>query len=130
MIKNRYNPGDLDSNGEVYFSEGNYDYYIEKKSKRNIEGKVSGENVNNKKRIIKSKVKKLTWKEKKELEIIEEEIIKAEEEVEKIESIFSSKDFYEKYASKTKELNAELSTAKELVSNLYNRWEELEKIIS
>ena len=120
----------FEGDGEVYFSEGNYDYYIEKKSKRNIEGKVSGENVNNKKRIIKSKVKKLTWKEKKELEIIEEEIIKAEEEVEKIESIFSSKDFYEKYASKTKELNAELSTAKELVSNLYSRWEELEKIIS
>jgi len=120
----------FEGDGEVYFSEGNYDYYIEKKSKRNKESQISRENVNNKKGIIKSKVKKLTWKEKKELELIEEEIIKAEEEVAKIESIFSSKDFYEKYASKTKELNAELSTAKELVSNLYNRWEELEKIIS
>ena len=54
----------------------------------------------------------------------------AEKNVERIESIFSSKDFYEKFASKTNELNAELKQTQELVQKLYNRWEELEEISS
>ncbi|MEN8121319.1 MAG: ABC transporter C-terminal domain-containing protein [Bacteroidota bacterium] len=59
---------------------------------------------------------------------IEEKILKAEEEVERIENIFSSVDFYEKHADKTNELNIELASAKEHVTNLYNRWEELESM--
>ena len=51
----------------------------------------------------------------------------AEAEVEQIETIFSSPDFYEKYASQTNELNRKLESAKENVKKLYARWEELEK---
>jgi predicted nuclease with TOPRIM domain len=46
----------------------------------------------------------------------------------RIENIFTSEDFYEKYAAQTNELNEELKNAKEEVKNLYERWEELEKI--
>ncbi|MFZ1288900.1 MAG: ATP-binding cassette domain-containing protein, partial [Melioribacteraceae bacterium] len=118
----------FEGNGKIYFSEGNYDYYIEKKSNRNIvENKISPK-IEKEILIEKTKSKKLTWKEKKELEIIEEEIIKAEEDVKRIEEIFSSKDFYEKYGNKTNELYAELNIGQEKVKNLYSRWEELEKI--
>ncbi len=55
---------------------------------------------------------------------------KAESEVEKIEAIFSSADFYEKYASKTNELNNQLIEAKIKVKQLYDRWEELENLKS
>jgi len=52
--------------------------------------------------------------------------MQAESEVEKIENIFSSPDFYEKYASQTNELNLQLEEAKKKVKNLYDRWDELE----
>ena len=51
----------------------------------------------------------------------------AEAEVEQIENIFSSPDFYEKYATQTNELNQKLESAKEKVKKLYERWEELER---
>ncbi len=118
----------FEGNGKVYFSEGNYDYYIEKR--RDI---ILNENSDQKKEKkeyskVKNKIRKLTWKEKKELETIEEDIIAAEENVKRIEYIFASPDFYEKYATKTNELNAELNEAKMQVSILYKRWEELENI--
>lgn len=118
----------FEGNGKVYFSEGNYDYYIEKR--RDI---ILNENTDQKKEKkeyskVKNKIRKLTWKEKKELETIEEDIIAAEENVKRIEYIFASPDFYEKYATKTNELNAELNEAKMQVSILYKRWEELENI--
>ena len=76
----------------------------------------------------KVKVRKLTWKENKELESIENDIMNAESEVEKIEGIFSSPDFYEKYTARTKELTSQLEQAKTLILKLYERWDELEKI--
>lgn len=118
----------FEGDGKIHFSEGNYDYYIEKRTQRNlVENKIVKKNEKET-AIEKPKPRKLTWKEKKELESIEEEIIKAEEEVNKIEQIFSSEDFYEKYSAKTNELNNDFNFAKEKVKNLYNRWEELEKI--
>ncbi len=118
----------FEGNGQVYFSEGNYDYYREKR--RDI---ILNENSDQKKEKkeyskVKNRIRKLTWKEKKELETIEEDIIAAEENVKRIEYIFASPDFYEKYATKTNELNAELNEAKMQVSILYKRWEELENI--
>ena len=118
----------FEGNEDVYFSEGNYDYYIEKKKER-LKTKNADSKKNKKEDSrVKQKIKKLTWKEKKELETIEENIILSEENVKRIEDIFSSPDFYEKYAEKTNELNHELNEAKQKVSILYARWEELEHI--
>ena len=75
-------------------------------------------------------MRKLTWKEKKELENMERDILEAEAEVEKIEAIFSSPDFFEKHAEQTKELNKKLEDSQIKVQTLYNRWEELEEIKS
>ena len=63
-----------------------------------------------------------------ELAQIEEKIMQAESEVEEIEKIYSSPDFFEKYASQTNELNFKLEQAKENVKKLYHRWEELENL--
>ncbi len=118
----------FEGDGEVYFSEGNYDYYIEKRTSRKKKENTTTQRVKKENTKTEPKVKKLTWKEKKELETIEAEIMKAEEDVERIEGFFSSEDFYEKYATKTNELNAELAKARKLVEKLYSRWEELEKV--
>lgn len=118
----------FEENGKTYLSEGNYDYYIEKRNARNKD--IVTADVKEKKEDTrqKPKTKKLTWKENKELETIEEDIMNAETEVERIESIFSSPDFYEKYAAKTNELSTELEKAKARVHMLFERWEELERI--
>ncbi|MHB8579666.1 MAG: ABC-F family ATP-binding cassette domain-containing protein [Ignavibacteriaceae bacterium] len=118
----------FEDNGELYFSEGDYDYYIEKRNARNIEEKPSAQKIKKDDSRIKSKVKKLTWKESKELETIEDEILIKESEVEKIEAIFSSPDFYEKYSIRIDELNRQLKDAKDRINFLFTRWEELEKI--
>jgi ATP-binding cassette subfamily F protein uup len=73
-------------------------------------------------------VRKLTWKENKELESIENDITNAESEIDRIEGIFSSPDFYEKYTAQTKELTSQLEQVKKLIIKLYERWNELEQI--
>ena len=117
----------FEGNGEIFFSEGNYDYYIEKRKTRLKNNVTMGSKE--KKEVVRSKpkLKKLTWKEAKELETIEEDILKAESEVERIEGIFSSPDFYERYAAQTTELTGQLELAKTRIHQLFERWDELEK---
>jgi ATP-binding cassette subfamily F protein uup len=117
----------LEGNGEIYYSEGDYDFYIEKKKNRDKvidQSKPKAEKVDSR---VKPKSKKLSFKDALELEKIEEKIMLAEAEVEQIENIFSSPDFYEKYSTQTNELNQKLESAKENVKMLYERWEELER---
>lgn len=121
----------LEGNGEIYYSEGDYDYYIQKRKQRTADPeeskpKVKKESAPGEKRS-KNKPKKLSYKDERELEQIEEKIITAESEVERIENIFSSSDFYEKHAAQTNELTQQLEEAKEKVKKLYERWEELER---
>ena len=77
---------------------------------------------------IKGKAKKLSWKEKKELDSIEGEILEAEKEVDRIEKLFLSPDFYKTYAFQVNQINLELESAKEKVKYLYDRWSILEQL--
>ncbi len=118
----------FEGDGKVHFSEGDYDYYREKRTKREEPARDNKEKSEKKKGSERPKPRKLSYNEKRELDSIEEKIMEAEEEVERIEAIFVSPDYYEKYAEKTNELNEQLEQAKSLVKNLYDRWEELEEI--
>ncbi len=118
----------FEADGNLYFSEGNYDYYIEKRKKIIHEDLGTDKKEKKEDSRVKQKLRKLTWKESKELETIEENIIAAEAEVEKIENIFSSADFYIKYAAQTNELGTQLEEAKSRVKQLFARWEELEQL--
>ncbi len=118
---------------EIYYSEGDYDYYIQKRKLRiqeeeNLKPKQKQDDVPLSVKSKSTKPKKMSYKDKLELEAIEEKIIEAELEVEKIEKIFTSPDFYEKYAAQTNELNKQLEEAKDKVKKLYERWGELENI--
>jgi ATP-binding cassette subfamily F protein uup len=118
----------LEGNEEIYYSEGGYDFYIEKKKKREQNFReIKLKEVSEDSRI-KNKQKKLSYKDSIELSQIEDKIMKAESEVEEIELIYSSPDFFEKYSSQTNELNIKLEKAKENVKKLYLRWEELETL--
>jgi ATP-binding cassette subfamily F protein uup len=118
----------LEGNGEIYFSEGDYDYYVEKRQLRIREEETAKPKEKKEDTRSKSKAKKLSYKDAKELEQIEEKIMLAEGEVKRIEKIFASSDFYEKYAVKTNELNRQLEEVKENVKKLYDRWDELERM--
>ena len=120
----------FEENEAVYFSEGNYDYYIEKKKTRRkeVDEDVSKTREKKEDTRVKIKVRKLTWKEAKELETMEEEIMKEETRIAEVEKVFSSPDFYEKHATRTNELNSDITKAKERIKFLFERWEELEKI--
>jgi ATP-binding cassette subfamily F protein uup len=118
----------FEGDAKVHFSEGNYDYYIEKRNARfrnepEVEKKIKKEDSR-----LKEKTKKLSWKEQKELDSIEGDILKTEEEVERIENLFTLPDFYKTYALQVSQLNSELEKAKVKVKLLYERWEELEKL--
>jgi ABC transport system ATP-binding/permease protein len=120
----------FEDDGNIVYHVGNYDYYCDKrlkhlKASKNTEKK--GKVVVNKHQSV-PKIRRLRWKEERELETIEQRILKIEENLKRIESIFSSIDFFEKYGDKTNELQAELDENKKLLDSLYSRWEELENI--
>lgn len=122
----------FEGEGYVHFSEGGYDYYLEKRKVRLSEASPLFEA--NKKQQTATKppenkpAKKLKWKEAKELESIEQDIKSAEAEVERIEGIFSADDFYEKRGDQTLQLTEDLAAAKGKVERLYVRWHELEEL--
>jgi ABC transport system ATP-binding/permease protein len=118
----------FENDGTLYFSEGDYDYYIEKRKGRVKQEEISKPKEKKEDTRIKPKIRKLTWKETRELETIEEEIINAETEAGEIEKIFSSPDFYEKYAARTPVFNSKLAEVKSRIHQLFERWEELDRI--
>ncbi|HVN49384.1 MAG TPA: ATP-binding cassette domain-containing protein, partial [Bacteroidota bacterium] len=119
----------FEGNGNVHFSEGDYDYYIEKKFLREAAAALESA-APAKKQEMPSKVqqRKLSWKESKELETIEQDILNAESDVARIEAIFSSPDFYEKHGNEIDTLTNELANSRTRVDVLYARWHELEEI--
>ncbi len=117
----------LEGNGEIYYSEGDYDYYIEKRNQRGGEEESTKAKQKQGEIRVKPKQKKLSYKDALELELIEEKIIEAESEVEKIERIFSLPEFYEKHADQTNQLNLQRDEAKEKIKKLYERWDALER---
>ncbi len=122
----------FEGNEYVHFSEGDYDYYLEKRNARFAKAAAlqdEKKKSNSPARPPESKpTKKLKWKDARELETIEQEIHNAESEVMRIEAIFSEPDFYAKHGARTIELTAELETAKQKVETLYARWHELEEL--
>ncbi|MFK7911888.1 MAG: ABC transporter ATP-binding protein, partial [Akkermansiaceae bacterium] len=118
----------FEGHGVVDYQVGNYDYYLEKKAARAATQTVYKSAPAKKKTARKERPRKLKWAEAKELETIEEDILKAEENVTRLEIIFNAPDFYDKHGDNWQELEAELKEAKEKVPQLYNRWEELEAI--
>ena len=124
----------FEGNGRIIQSEGDYDYFVEKRLR--LKGSTSAESEKNSKlkpdnkptQPRKAKPQKLSFKEARELEGMEEEILKIEESVTGIEELFTDPDFHRKHGQRTAELTTDLAAKKEDLAKLYQRWEELEEI--
>ncbi len=121
----------FEAGGKVVYNPGDYDYYLEKRREREAAA-LAAEPV----RTVKPQPavpppaprerRKLSYKEQRELDGMEEAIAAAEEKVSEIENCFSDPDFFNKYGSRTADLQRQLDDAKTECARLYERWDELE----
>ena len=127
----------FEGNGLIRHNAGDYDDYLEKRRKIAEASSRSNAEAPPKKTPVNpaqgecaapkpSKPGKLSFKEARELEGIEPQILALEEEIARIEGLFASPDFHRTHATQTPQLLAELAAAKEKLPRLYARWEELE----
>jgi len=118
----------FEGGGEIFQTIGSYDYYLEKRPSRKIEDYPAPSSQQEAPQTAKGRIRKLTWKESKELETIEATIQTLEAEVARIEKLFGDPEFFKSNSGQWEELDAQLVATKEKVPTLYARWEELEKI--
>ncbi|MCQ2403647.1 MAG: ABC-F family ATP-binding cassette domain-containing protein [Lentisphaeria bacterium] len=121
----------FEGENKVVFQHGDYQYYLEKREQRR-QAALATEAA--KAKAIQQKTTapapkpqkvRLTWKEQRELEGMEEAILEAETKVSDLEAIFADPNFHVKYGTRTAELTAQLDSAKAEVEAKYARWEEL-----
>ena len=121
----------FEDNGDLHYQTGSYDYYLEKKAERDKQSALTEAAFKTPKAQTekpKPKGRKLKWKEERELETIEADILEAEEEVAKQEAALADPNFYNEHSNDWQEYENKLNQAKEKATQLYSRWEELEAI--
>ena len=127
----------FEGDGKIHHSVGDYDYYLEKKQKAQAAAaRQSAAIMATNKSAAQAKEaaaktgkpRKLSFKETRELEGMEAQIHAVEAEVVRIEGLFADPEFFRKHAAKVNDLTHELDAAKENVTKLYSRWEQLEAI--
>jgi ABC transport system ATP-binding/permease protein len=122
----------FEGGGRVAYSEGNYDYYIEKKKRLAPAPEAKSPSPKPAAQPAATpetkKQRKLTFKEARELESIEPAIVQAEGRIAEIEALFLESDFHRKHGQRMDEINSELAETKERLTALYQRWEELEAL--
>ena len=130
----------FEGEGQIAYSDGNYDYYIEKKKraaeallpspKSKVQGpkSVAPAPVAAPAAVPKAKGRKLSFKEQRELDGIEAEIHAAEAAVAKLEALLASPDFFRTQGAKANTVIAEHDAAKAKAAQLFARWEELEAL--
>src|ERR1043166_8022671 len=121
----------FEGEGRVTYSVGNYDYYLERRvtlaPARDLDTAPAAVAAEKK---SKEKPRKLKWKEEREWESMEANILAAENEVSDLEATFAAPDFYAKPRAEIFDLETQLKAARDKVAHLYARWHELELLKS
>jgi ATP-binding cassette subfamily F protein uup len=119
----------------IAHSVGDYDYYLEKKERAAMPSFVRPTPPEPKKAAAATppvektaRPRKLSFKEARELEGMEAEILACEENIARIEGLFVDPDFHRTHGARTDDLVAEIAREKERLGTLYGRWQELEAI--
>ncbi len=117
----------FEGDGKVIYSLGDYDYYLEKRKghDKKITSTVSAK-ASFPHPLPKEKTKKLSYKEQREFDSMEDRVMKLEVKIKYIETMFVDPDFFRKHGNAATELQNELTDLKEQLDKCYDRWEELE----
>ena len=121
----------FDPGGKIVYTPGDYDYSLEKRRERRAAAEPAPVRETTKPSAAPAPApartpRKLSFKENRELEGMEEAVTAAEEKIAEIEACFGDPDFFEKYGNRSAELQRELDAARAEAARLYQRWEELE----
>jgi len=120
--------------GGVFVQPGNYSYYLEKRHAREASQRVQAQAAARDAAARRTagdspaRPRKLSLKERTELEGIESAILAAEQGVELLEIRLNDPDFQANNFTGVPALVIELDQAKAAVARLYERWEELEAL--
>ncbi len=118
----------FEENGKLFYTPGDYDYALEKRRERHRHTVLPAVKTapSAPASPAKNKPQKLSYKEQRELDGMEDAIAAAEARANDLETLFSTPDFYARYGSQSVELQNDLTAARAEISRLYARWEELE----
>jgi ATP-binding cassette subfamily F protein uup len=117
----------FEGNGEVVFITGTYDDYLVYKATHASATSSPAETPKARKKEAPAigEARRLTWKEKKELNTIEDSIHAAEAEVARLEAVLNDPGLYQRDFTAAQETVRQLEHARADVDRLYRRWEEL-----
>ncbi len=121
----------FESDGKIVYTPGDYDYALEKRRER--EAAASRHETPRPEKTTSSPAppprpqpRKLSYRESRELEGMEEAIAAVEAKIAEYEACFGDPDFFAKYGSRSAELQDGLEAARAEAARLYERWDELE----
>ena len=110
----------FEGEGQLYYDVGNYDDYLAKRAARQAAAArweaVAAKPASKPAPVAAAPTsagRKLTWKEARELETIEDQIQSAEEAVTKLQDTFADPDFYQTHGERWKTMDAELADRQE-----------------
>ena len=126
----------FEGDGQVAHSVGDYDYYVEKRARAaSLSSSVAAWTSAEKrkapaalKRPSSDRPRRLSFKEARELERMEADILAVEKSIARIEALFAEPDFHRKHGQRTEDLTTELAEEKQRMAALYERWQALEAI--
>lgn len=115
---------------ELVTVAGNYDDYLRycSERKRSVPSAESLSARPEPRPIRKETPRRLTWREKRELETIEGSILEAEERVRALQHQVNAPVFYKGPVDEVRRVLAELEEAEKRVHELYTRWSELDTV--
>ncbi len=120
----------FETGAEVVMLAGNYEDYLRYRKDKARLSDIAEPVRDRPKRPASRKEapRRLTWREKRELESIEETILVAEKEVARLQSQINAPAFYKGPNDEVQQVLRELDAAEARVHELYARWAELESI--
>ena len=123
----------FEGDGKLGYSVGDYDYYLEKRSRSTVAAKSEPAKSDKpqpsaEKSNPAAARRKLSFKEQRELDGMEAAVLAIEENIARNEAHFLEPDFHRKHGHRTEDLTAEIAADKARLTRLYERWQELEAI--